>query len=221
MIKILNVSYHYPGGKGIMNISFDLSNREFALLVGKTGAGKTTLFRLISQEIRAEAGEVQLEWNDNRYLSGKLRYRDLPKWRRALGIVYQDNRLLDDRTVLENVKLAAMCDRSLTLNPKERALSALGLVGLSHKPHSMPKELSAGEAQRVAIARAIVNEPFALLADEPVSHLDKETSDEIISLLMQLNNAGTAMLIATHQPERFELCKPRVIRLEQGRVIEK
>jgi len=221
LIKLLNVSYSYPGGKGVQNISFDIMNREFTLLVGKTGAGKTTLFRLISQELYPESGDIQLEWHDRFFQSSKLKRRDLPKWRRALGIVYQDDRLLQDRTVLENLKLAAMCDRSLTGSPKARALDALGLVGLLHKQHSFPSELSAGEGQRVAIARGIVNEPFALLADEPVSHLDKETSDDIIELLRGLNNAGTAMLIATHQPERFEQCKPRIIRIDAGRVVEK
>ncbi len=215
MVKLSDVSYRYPTGNGVSQISFDINSGDFILLVGKTGAGKTTLFRLLSLEHYPDSGEIELE----QFYSSTIKRRHLPKWRRRLGIVYQDTRLLPDRTLLENVRLSALCDNSLTASPKKRALRVLNQVGLSHKLHSAPTSLSAGEQQRAGIARAIVNEPFVLLADEPVSHLDSETSGEIIELLHHLNLSGTSMLIATHQPERFESLNPRIITLDDGRMV--
>ncbi|MDP8227966.1 MAG: ATP-binding cassette domain-containing protein [Candidatus Electryoneaceae bacterium] len=224
MIKLLNVTYHYTEGKpdtpdqpirGVENISFEIEPGEFVLLVGKTGAGKTSLFRLISLELTPKSGEIHLE----NFRSSTLSRRKLAAWRRRLGIVFQDMRLLADRTVLENVRLSAMCERNLPTKSKQRALRMLHMVGLSDKMHRLPNELSAGEQQRAAIARSVVNEPFVLLADEPVSHLDTETSTEIIDIFKQLNDSGTAMLIATHQPERFEAVASRTIRMGQGRMI--
>ncbi len=215
MVKLLNVTYRYPSSGGVEQVSLEINSGEFILLVGKTGAGKTSLFRLISLELFPDSGEMSLE----QFNSSKLKRRHLPVWRRRLGVVYQDTRLLTDRSVLDNVKLAAMCEPSLQEKPKKRAMRVLAKVGLSHKLHHSPQTLSAGEQQRAGIARAIVNKPFLLLADEPVSHLDSETSSEIIDLLSQLNRAGTAMLIATHQPERFSSLNPRTITMDQGRVI--
>jgi len=185
------------------------------MLVGKTGAGKTTLFRLISLELVPTSGEIMLDI----FKSSELKRSRLPQWRRRLGIVHQNFRLLDDRSVLDNVRLAASCEKSLPARPKKRSLRALAGVGLTHKLHSNPRELSTGEQQRTALARAIVNEPFLLLADEPVSNLDVETSGEIIELLKKVNRAGTAILVATHQPERFSSCNPRVLQLETGKLV--
>lgn len=215
MVKLSNVSYRYAVGNGVNRISFDIKSGEFILLVGRTGAGKTTLFRLISLELYPDSGEIELE----QFNSSSIKRSQLPKWRRRLGIIYQDTRLLPDRTLLENVSLAALCDSSLRTKQKKRALRVLNQVGLSHKIHSAPTSLSAGEQQRAGIARAIVNEPFVLLADEPVSHLDSETSGEIIELLHRLNLNGTSMLIATHQPELFQHLNPRIITLSDGRMV--
>ena len=216
MVKLLNVTYHYRQGEGVDKISLAIDKGEFVLLVGRTGAGKTTLFRLIAMELSPEMGEIQLE----QLRSTAIRPRHLPHWRRRLGIVYQDMKLLHDRSILDNVRLAALCERSLSEKTKPRALRALARVGLSHKMHHHPSQLSAGEQQRAAIARAIVNEPFVLLADEPVGHLDVETACEIVELLSRLNSAGTAMLIATHQPERFRSLSPRIVKMERGRIVE-
>jgi len=216
LIKLLNVDYQFNGSSGVSGISFEVKPSEFVLMVGKTGAGKTTLLKLISLELIPASGEIFLE----KFRSSEIKPSTLPFWRRQLGIVYQDFRLLRERTALENVRLAAACERNLPNRPKKRSLKALAKVGLSHKIHSYPDELSTGEQQRITIARALVNEPFLLLADEPVSNLDEETSKEIIELLQKLNQAGTAMLVATHQPERFTPCQPRTIRIKEGRIVE-
>ena len=216
MIKLLNVSYRYSGGGGIDSVSFNVNSGEFVLLVGKTGAGKTTLLKMISMELPPKSGEITLESTR----SSDLKPRMLPNWRRRLGIVYQDFRLIGDRSVLENVRLTATCEKNLPGKPKERSLRAIGRVGLTHKLHCLPGELSIGEQQRTAIARALVNEPFVVLADEPVSNLDSETSASIIDLMKKVNSLGTAMLIATHQPERFASCNPRILEAVNGRIQE-
>jgi len=214
MVKLLNVSYYYRGENGVGGITLEVAPGEFVLLTGKTGAGKTTLIKLISLELFPVTGEISLE----RFRSRDLKRRNLSRWRKRIGIVYQDFKLLRDRSILDNVRLAAYCETNLPGSSKTRALRALANVGLSHKLHSRPDQLSTGEQQRAAIARALVNEPFVLLADEPVSNLDGETASGIVELLQRVNQAGTAMLIATHQPERFDSCSPRVLRMERGRL---
>jgi cell division transport system ATP-binding protein len=214
LLKLLNVTYQYPTGGGVEGVTLEVQAGEFLLLVGKTGVGKTTILRLISLELRPQTGDVALE----QYRARDIRPRNLPKWRRRLGVVYQDLRLLNDRSALENVILAAQCETNLPGKPRERAMKVLSNVGLASRLHQMPYELSAGEQQRAALARALVNEPFLLLADEPVSHLDQVTSDDIVALMRKVNLAGTAMLVSTHQPERFDALRPRVIKIESGRV---
>ncbi|MFC2150489.1 cell division ATP-binding protein FtsE [Calditrichota bacterium] len=216
MVKLLNVSYRYQGTGGVENVTFEIGPNDFILLVGKTGAGKTTILKLISMELSPKSGEITLE----HMKSSELKSRKLPEWRRRIGIVYQDFRLLGDRSVLENVKLTAACQPNLQGSPKLRAVRALGKVGITHKLHNIPGELSTGEQQRTALARALVNEPYVLLADEPVSNLDSETSSGIVELLQRANQMGTAMLIATHQPERFSSCNPRVLVIERGHLRE-
>ncbi|MBM3329113.1 MAG: ATP-binding cassette domain-containing protein [Calditrichaeota bacterium] len=211
MLKLLNVTYRYAGGHGVSGVSFDLARGEFALLTGRTGAGKTTLLKLISLELAADAGEITLE----RFRSSGLPDRLKPQWRRRLGIVHQDLHLLDDRSTLENVILAARCETSLN-HSRGRAVRALNRVGLAQKLNARPSHLSTGERQRAAIARALVNDPFLLLADEPVSNLDAETSAEIVEHLARVSRNGTAVLVATHQPERFEHLRPVVLKMDHG-----
>lgn len=217
MVKLLNVSYSYNGSVGVNGITLEIVPGELVLLIGRTGAGKTTLIRLISLELFPDSGEIIL----GRFRTTELRGGQFPSWRRRIGVVFQDLRLLKDRTALENVRLAACCERCLQSGSKARALRSLASVGLSHKLHGFPDELSAGEQQRTAIARALVNEPFVLLADEPVSNLDRETAADIVALLQKVNQGGTAVLVATHQPERFENCRSRLLCLDQGRLVER
>jgi len=217
VVKLINVSYRYPSsqGAGVDGITFEVNSADFILLVGRTGAGKTTLIRLLARELIPDAGEIIL----HQHRSLNLRRRRLPEWRRCLGIMFQDFHLLLDRSAYDNVLLTAICERRLPEKPRLRAIKALNSVGLTAKIDEFPRRLSTGEQQRVALARAIVNEPFVLLADEPVSNLDQQTSAEIIEVLRRINRAGTAVVTATHQPERFEVCRPRILRLENGRLV--
>ncbi len=217
MIKLLNVSYSYPSnGAGVENLTFEVNQGDFILLVGRTGAGKTTMFKLISRELKPDSGEIFLD----KLRSSQLKRCDIPTWRSCLGIVFQELRLLSDRSAMDNVRIAAVCERNLPGKPKARAFRAMAKVGLSHKLRDHPDHMSLGEQQRVAIARGLVNEPFVLLADEPVSNLDSGTSAEVIEVLQKINHSGTAVMVATHQPERFVSCNPRFIRLEKGRITE-
>lgn len=215
VLNMLNVSYHYPNKRGVSGISIKVMKGELTLLVGRTGSGKTTMYKLIARELVPDSGEITLV----NMKSSNLKGREFAKWRRHLGIVFQDLRLLNDRNVLENVRLAAECETRLPISAKARSLRVLNRVGMSHKIKDFPSELSTGEQQRVAIARALVNEPLVLLADEPVSNLDAETSSEIIEILNQVSLFGTSVLVATHQPERFEKYNPRIMRMDNGTLL--
>lgn len=188
---------------------------EFVLVTGGTGAGKTTLLRLIYLDLKPDSGEIVLDDLAHHQARGKR----LALWRRKLGLVSAEHPILPDRTVLDNLRIAAECCPKGSLSARARALRALALVGMAHKLHSMPEWLSSGERQRVMLARALVNEPEVVLADEPITSLDGPQAAEIVELLARLNLAGTAVLLATHQPERFRACRPREIRLSEGRVV--
>lgn len=216
VVNLLNVSYHYQNRRGVEGVSLKIKKGELTLLVGRTGSGKTTVYKLIARELAPDSGEIALM----NLKSSSLKRKDFAMWRRHLGIVFQDLRLLNDRSVLENVRLAAECETRLPTSAKARAIRVLNRVGMSHKMQDLPSELSTGEQQRVAIARALVNEPLVLLADEPVSNLDTETSSEIIDILNRVSLSGTSVLVATHQPERFARYHPRVMRMDNGNLIE-
>jgi len=216
IVKLLNVTYDYQARRGIDGVSLSINKGEFVILIGRTGSGKTTLFRIMSLELYPDSGEVML----SELKSSQLKRKKLPLWRRQLGIVFQGLQLISNRSVLDNIRLAALCERRLPGSAKARSLRALGQVGMAHRLHDKASQLSTGEQQRVAIARAIVNEPFVLLADEPVSNLDGETSSDVIDILRKINSAGTAVVVATHQPELFAKCNPREIRLDSGKMVE-
>lgn len=214
LLRVSEVYYRAPvGGFTLEGINLSLLWGSFTLLVGKTGAGKTTLLKMINLLLRPLRGEITFY----RFRLSHLTPSEKSLWRRRLGWVPQETELLYDRSVLDNVLLTARCDPQLG-KPKKRALAALTQVGLAHKLHHNPLHLSGGERQRVAIARALVNQPFLLVADEPVAHLDPGTSAEVVDLFHHINLAGTAILIATHQPERFASLNPKVWVLENGQL---
>lgn len=215
MVKIQNVRMRYSGGDGLDRINLEVRPGEFVYLVGPTGAGKSTVLKLIYMAEFPDEGYVLVD----QFSSQDIRVSDIPYLRRRLGIVFQDFKLLEDRDIFENVSFALRVTGARHKNIKRKTLRALAEVGLSHKSRKMPHELSGGEQQRVAIARAIVNEPFILLADEPTGNLDPKTAVEIMNILDKLNARGTAVLMATHNYELVNSAVKRVVSIKNGRTL--
>lgn len=215
MIKIHNVKMRYPTGDGLDFVNLEIRNGEFVFLVGATGAGKSSVLKLIYMEEFPAEGYVVV---DN-YSSQMIDRKEIPYLRRKIGVVFQDFKLLEDRDVFENVAFALRVTGARKKDVKKRTLKALAEVGLSHKSRKLPHELSGGEQQRVAIARAIVNEPLILLADEPTGNLDPDTSREIMRILDKVNARGTAVLMATHNYQIVNNSKKRIIRIREGRTL--
>ncbi|RMD85797.1 MAG: cell division ATP-binding protein FtsE [Calditrichaeota bacterium] len=215
MVKIHNVKMKYPSGDGLESVNLEIKPGEFVFLVGPTGAGKSTVLKLIYMETFPTQGYVIVE----NYNSMTIRNKEIPYLRRKLGIVFQDFKLLEDRDVFENVAFALRVTGARRKDIKKKTLKALAEVGLSHKSRKMPDELSGGEQQRVAIARALVNEPFILLADEPTGNLDPETAYEIMKILQRVNDRGTAVLMATHNYQLVSSFRKRIVRIEEGRTL--
>lgn len=215
MIKIQNVKMKYPNGDGLESINLGIQNGEFVFLVGPTGAGKSTVLKLIYMEEFPTEGFVLV----GNYDSQNIQKKEIPYLRRRLGIIFQDFKLLEDRDVFENVAFAMRVTGVRRKEVKRKTLKALAEVGLSHKSRKMPYELSGGEQQRVAIARALVNEPIVLLADEPTGNLDPQTSKEIIQILEKVNARGTAILMATHNYQLVNNTSKRIVRIEEGRTL--
>ncbi len=205
----------YPNGDGLERVSLELRGGEFVYLVGPTGAGKSSVLKLIYMEQFPSTGYVVVD----RYNSNEIRDSEIPFLRRKLGIIFQDFKLLDDRDVFENVAFSLRVTAARQKEVKKKTLKALAEVGMSHRSRKMPDELSGGEQQRVAIARAIVNDPLILLADEPTANLDPKTSVEILNILDRVNARGTAVLMATHNYELVNYSKKRVVSITHGRIV--
>jgi cell division transport system ATP-binding protein len=216
MIKIFNVSASYAGGFALQNINLHINKGEMVYLTGPSGAGKSTLIRLLYLDIFPQRGHFIL----SHFNSTKIRRRDLPLLRRQMGIIFQDFRLFDDRSVYENIAFTLAVTATRRKEIHRRVLQVLADVGLSHKRNCLPQELSGGEKQRVAIARALVNEPFILLADEPTGNLDSGVSSEIMKLLGKINGRGMAILMATHNYDLIRQYPGRVLRMENGALRE-
>ncbi len=215
MIRFSNVVKRYESGnEALRNVSFELSKGEFAFLTGHSGAGKSTLLRLIACLERSSQGQVIV---DDIPLQ-KIKPRHIPALRRQIGIIFQDHRLLKDRTVFDNVALPLQVAGSDRIETGRRVRAALDKVGLLGKEHRMPLTLSGGEQQRVGIARAVVNRPKILLADEPTGNLDPELSAEIMHLFRQFAEVGTTVLIATHDIALIKRMGHRIMHLEQGQL---
>jgi cell division transport system ATP-binding protein len=217
MIKFENVTmaYRKDGNPALKDVSFEIADGEFVFLVGQSGAGKSTILRLLIREESSQEGTVLIDEIN----IGMLPEKEVPKLRRNIGMVFQDFRLLPEKTVSENVAFALQVLNKSPDEIKQTVPAVLDLVGLLDKANRRPEQLSGGEQQRVAIARALVNRPAILMADEPTGNLDPDTSVEIMRLLDQINKAGTTVIMATHDAGIVDQMRKRVIEITGGAII--
>lgn len=216
MIEIWNVNKTYEtGSKALRDINITIDDGEFVFITGRSGSGKSTLLKLLLKEAEPTSGRILVNNMDLQ----KMPRRYVPKYRRMLGVVFQDFRLLTDRNVFENVAFAQRVVGASSKSIRESVPEMLKLVGLSAKYKSLPHQLSGGEQQRVAIARALINRPEVLLADEPTGNLDHDNAVEIMKLLDHINRLGTTVVVVSHSQEIMDRMGKRVITLERGRLI--
>ncbi len=216
MIEFKNVKKAYiRGNEALRGISMQIEDGEFCFLVGSSGSGKSTIIKIISGELKPTSGAVHV----NGYSLKRIRRRELPYLRRTVGVVYQDFRLIEHMTVYENVAFAMRVVGAREKEIRSRVPYVLDLVGLENKGRRYPNELSGGEQQRLAIARALVNNPSTIIADEPTGNLDPARSMEIMTLLQEINNLGTTMLVVTHAQDLVEHFGGRVITIGDGLII--
>ena len=216
MIEFTNVTKSYSvGTKALKGVSMQIEDGEFAFLVGPSGSGKSTIIKLITGELKHTSGMVHV----NGYSLERIRKREIPYMRRTVGVVFQDFRLIENKTVYDNVAFAMRVIGAREREIRERVPYVLELVGLETKSRRHPGELSGGEQQRLAIARALVNNPSTIIADEPTGNLDPARSLEIMSLLQEINNLGTTMLVVTHEKDLVERFPKRVIVIDNGLVV--
>ena len=216
MIELRNVKKEYSKGNAALNgVSVKIERGEFVFIVGDSGSGKSTLIRLIMKELNPTDGTIIVNGQN----LNRMRHRNIAKYRRGLGVVFQDFRLLKDRNVYENIAFAQQVVGAPNRLIKKNVMAMLKLVGLPDKAKSYPNELSGGEQQRVALARALVNNPPLLLADEPTGNLDPKNSWEIMKLLEAVNMRGTTVVVVTHNKEIVERMQKRVITMSEGEII--
>jgi cell division transport system ATP-binding protein len=212
MIQFFNVTFSKNHRQILNHITFQIGKGEFVYLIGPTGAGKSTILRLIHFSELPNSGTVLV----NQFSSAKIKRRKIPYVRRGIGFIFQDFKLLPDRNVFDNVAFALRVIGAPSSDISKKVLRVLAEVGLGHKRNSFPMELSGGEQQKVAIARAIVNEPFILLADEPTGNLDPGSAGEILKILESINIRGTAVLMATHNYALIKEYPHRTLTIENG-----
>ncbi|WP_343125886.1 cell division ATP-binding protein FtsE [Gemmatimonas sp. UBA7669] len=216
MVRVANVTKEYPrSGMALRGVNFEIAKGEFVFLVGHSGAGKSTLLRLLTMAERPTTGEVRVSG----YSSFSIKPREIPHLRRRLGIVFQDFRLLPDRTAEQNVAFALEVTGTPASQIAPKVSRLLLQVGLASRATAYPHELSGGEQQRVAIARALANDPFLLLADEPTGNLDDRATHAIYLLLREINARGTAVLMATHDVAMIERAQQRFLELDKGELV--
>lgn len=215
MIRFVNITKTFNGPKALDNVSFDISFGELVFVVGPSGAGKSTLMRLLYREEEPTSGQVFISNID----ISRIPHGQIPLLRRKMGIVFQDYKLLSNKTSFENIAYPLFAIGMDSSEIRKRVHGALKVVGLSHKTNEFPQNLSGGEQQRVGIARAIVQGPTLLLADEPTGNLDQATSMEIFTLLEKINQRGTTVLVATHNQYIVNQMRKRVISLDSGRIV--
>ena len=216
MLKLEDVFKTYENGtKALKGINLTIQDGEFVFIVGPSGSGKSTIIKMMTAEVRPTSGKVSV----NGYDIGSIKQREIPYLRRTVGVVFQDFRLIENKSVYENVAFVMRAVGTPQRLIKKRVTYVLDLVGVLHKARRKPCELSGGEQQRVAIARALVNNPDAIIADEPTGNLDPARSLEIMSLLQEINNLGTTLLVVTHEKDLVERFAKRVIAIDDGLVV--
>ena len=216
VIRFTNVSKTYKNGTmALKDVNLEIQDGEFVFIVGSSGAGKSTLIKMLLHEEVPTSGEVEV----NGFKLSKMRRRQIPKFRRSLGVVFQDFRLIPTMNVYDNVAFALRVTDVPTRDIRRRVPYILSLVGLGSKARCMPDQLSGGEQQRVALARALVNNPRLIIADEPTGNIDPELSYEIVDLLNEINNVGTTVIMVTHEHDLVAQFNRRVLTLEHGHII--
>ena len=216
MIEFTDVVKSYrEGNDALKGVNMQIEDGEFCFLVGPSGSGKSTIIKLITGELKPTSGTVHV----NGYSLERIRKREVPYLRRTVGVVFQDFRLISKMTVYDNVAFAMRVVGAREKEIKERVPYVLNLVGLSSKEHRHPGELSGGEQQRLAIARALINTPSTIIADEPTGNLDPQMSFEIMSLLQEINNLGTTMLVVSHAKDLVERFNKRTIVINDGLIV--
>jgi cell division transport system ATP-binding protein len=216
VIGVYHLTRAYEDHNALDDVSFSIANGEFVFMVGPSGAGKSTLLRMIYMDEYPTSGQVVV----GSFVSTRMKRSDIPFLRRRVGIVFQDYKLLDDRTVFDNIAIGMRITGKSPFSIRRRVTTLLNEVGLYHKRLNMPHSLSGGEQQRVAIARALVNHPSILLADEPTGNLDPDSAEDILRLLFRINSAGTAVLMATHDHSFVKNFGQRILHLRDGKVLE-
>ena len=216
MITFDHVSLNYDARHtALSNINIHIDKGEFVFIVGPSGAGKSTFVKILTHELVPETGSVIV----NNIKINKLKPSKVPYYRRSLGIVFQDFRLLSEKTVFENIAFVLRVTGAKSKDIKERVNKVLDLVGLRGKEKALPSKLSGGEQQRVAIARALVNQPTLLIADEPTGNLDPKTSEEIMKLFTEINHMGTTIIMVTHNKDLVNAMHKRVVNIEEGHIV--
>ena len=216
MIEFKNVSKTYPNGtKALKDVNLKIDDGEFVFIVGSSGAGKSTLIKMLLREESASSGVVLV----NGFILNKMKRWQIPKFRRSLGVVFQDFRLIPNMSVYDNVAFAMRVTNASSREIRRRVPYILGLVGLEAKAKMMPNQLSGGEQQRVALARALVNNPSLIIADEPTGNIDPELSFQIVDLLNEINRCGTTVVMVTHEHDLVQEFDRRVITIEAGMVV--
>lgn len=216
MIKLIDVQKEYENGtKALKGVNMTIEDGDFVFLVGPSGSGKSTIIKLITGEVKPSDGRVMV----NGYNMGDINHKQIPAMRRTLGVVFQDFRLIQKKTIYDNLTFAMRTVGARPSTIRRRITYVLNLVGLGDKANQYPDQISGGEQQRVAIARALVNNPSVIIADEPTGNLDPRRSLEIMKLLEEINRLGTTVLVVTHEKDLVNRFDKRVVAIENGRII--
>ncbi len=215
MLKFVNVTKTFGDIKAVEGVSFEVTGGEFVFITGPSGSGKSTIIKLILRQIIPDSGEIFFEEQD----TGKLKFKEIPKMRQKMGVVFQDFKMIHERTLRENIEIALAVSKVPQGEWKERVSHVTKLVGLEKRLDFFPSQLAGGELQRGALARALVTNPSLILADEPTGNLDWKTAEGVIDLFEQINKEGKTILMATHHLGIIEKHKKRVIEIKEGKVV--